>query len=252
MEAKASNLEQPLVSVVIPVMNESKTLASVIKEVRRIHKHMEVIVVANGSTDGSAEIAQKFGANVIRFSQSLGHDVGRSIGAQVAKGRYVLFTDGDMVISSAKLIPFIRALENGVDIALNKYLGAVRTSKVHRVILAKHALNACLFRSELQGVSLTTTPHAIKREALEKIGIENLAVPPKAQAIAIWLGLNIQPVQYINVGKINPQKRSKSGNNSLESLIIGDHLEAINWYLQQTNSRGNHTDLERMRELVKL
>jgi glycosyltransferase involved in cell wall biosynthesis len=185
MVVKIRNSIHPKVSVVIPVMNERRTLASVIKQVYRIHADTEVIVVVNGSTDGSLKLARQTGARVIAFDSPLGHDVGRSIGASAAKGEIILFTDGDIVIPTSRLVPFIRALESGeVDIALNKYLGPVKKHKVGNVILAKHALNAFLSKAKLKGASLTTIPHAMNRKALEAIGAENLAVPPKAQAIA--------------------------------------------------------------------
>src|SRR6202022_1091065 len=92
---KIRNSLQPKVSVVIPVMNERRTLASVIQQVHRIHADTEVIVVVNGSTDGSLKLAKRMGARVIAFDFPLGHDVGRSIGAAAAKGEIILFTDGD-------------------------------------------------------------------------------------------------------------------------------------------------------------
>ncbi|AHD04557.1 glycosyltransferase [Paenibacillus larvae] len=45
-----------------------------------------MIVVANGSTDGTKEIAVRFGAKVISFGEALGHDAGRSICAKEARG----------------------------------------------------------------------------------------------------------------------------------------------------------------------
>lgn len=250
MSASILNSTQPKVSVIIPVMNERRTLAAVIRESRKIHKEIEVIVVVNGSTDGSKEIAIKLGAKVISFDKPLGHDVGRSIGAAHASGEYLLFTDGDIVIPAYQLKPYIVALEKGVDIALNKHLGGTRKSTVHSVVLAKHALNAILSQSQLQGASLTTIPHAIRRDALEKIGVEHLAVPPKAQVVAALLGLKVRAVHYVNVGSTNPRKRRKRPD-PLEKLIVGDHLEAISWFLQQTDARGGHTDFSRKRELVR-
>lgn len=250
MAVNKQNSTQPKVSVIIPVMNERRTLAAVIRESRKIHKEIEVIVVINGSTDGSKEIALKLGAKVVCFDKPLGHDVGRSMGAAHAIGEYLLFTDGDIVIPAYRLKPFIGALEKGVDIALNKYLGVTRSSTVHNVVLAKHALNAIVSQPQLKGASLTTIPHAIRRDALEKIGIEQLAVPPKAQAMAAFLGLKVRAVHYVNVGTTNPRKRRKRPD-PLEKLIVGDHLEAISWYLQQTDARGGYTDFSRMRELVR-
>ncbi|MDB5055786.1 MAG: glycosyl transferase family 2 [Bacilli bacterium] len=252
MVLKIHNSIQPKVSVVIPVMNERRTLESVIQQVHRIHAETEVIVVVNGSSDGSRKLAQQMGAHVIVFDFPLGHDVGRSIGASAAKGEIILFTDGDIVIPTSQLIPFIHAVESGkVDIALNKYLGPVKKQKVCNVVLAKHALNTLLSCAKLKGASLTTIPHAMNRKALESIGVENLAIPPKAQAIAACKGLNILPVQYVEVGKNNPRRRKEYRVDPLVKLIRGDHLEAIHSLIEHTGPRGFYPDLGRLREMVR-
>lgn len=246
------NAAAPYVSVIIPVMNERRTIASVIHEAARVHPAVEVIVVANGSQDGTNRIAEAMGARVIHYAEPLGHDVGRAIGAKHARGSILLFTDGDLIIPAADFKPLIQAIEHGADVALNQYIGPVQKKKVHSVILAKHALNIVLSRPDLKGYSMTTIPHALSRKAIEQIGLEHLAVPPLAQAIAAYKGLTIVGAHYIQVGSRNPRKRQReNGIDPLETLIVGDHLEAIRSLLQHTNGRGNFTDLSRLREKVR-
>lgn len=246
------NASDPVVSIVIPVMNERKTIARVIQQGSQVHPRTEVIVVTNGSTDGSKHIARKIGAKVLDYEYPLGHDVGRSIGAREAKGHIIVFIDGDFVIPAKDLTPFVRAIQNGQDIALNSYSGPTEKLYVHNVIAAKHALNIALFRPDLSGASMTTVPHAINRKAIGIIGIDNLACPPLAHAIAIHNGLKVSAPHYINVGARNPRRRRKQRNKDpLEQLIIGDHLEALHWLTTMTNRRGNHTDLSRIRDRVR-
>lgn len=240
--------DHPEISIIIPVMNESRTLPKILVECNRIQGEKEVIIVVNGSKDRSRKIAQHSGARVLYFQQALGHDVGRSIGAKHAKGNILLFLDGDIVISHADLQKFIDAVRDGIDIALNAYQGPVRTTNVHSVILAKHSLNQFCSRSDLKGASMTTIPHAISREALLKLGEDKLVVPPLAQAAAFLNGLNVEAVHHVSVGKENPKRRKKP--DPLEKLIFGDHLEAIAWYLSHTDTRGFKTDLGRLRKVV--
>ncbi|MUT65867.1 glycosyltransferase [Paenibacillus sp. NEAU-GSW1] len=240
----------PLVSVIIPVMNERSTIKRVIREAALVHPNTEIIVVANGSTDGSAAIAARMGARVLRYAIPLGHDVGRSVGAAAARGDVLLFIDGDMVIPAAKLRPFVRAVMGGVDAALNDYSGPVRKTVVHSVVLAKHALNAVLQRTDLKGVSFTAVPHAISRRCLQEIGAEALSVPPLAQAKAVKHGLKVEAVFSVNVGKMNKPRRRRERENPLERLIVGDHLEAMHWLISQTDERGGYKDLSRNREMA--
>jgi len=243
--------QAPRVSVVIPVMNERRTLRRVIREAFRVHPRTEVIVVVNGSTDGSLDIARKSGAKVLVYDRPLGHDVGRSIGAREAMADILLFVDADMVIPAEKLKPFVAAVERGTDVALNDYSGPVGKAVVHGVVLAKHAMNALLGRPDLAGASMTAIPHAISRKALNVFGSSALSVPPLAHAMAIRHGLNVQRTVAINVGKLNPARAKRERTNSLEPLIVGDHLEAIQWWIRNTDYRGGYYDGARQRWLVR-
>ncbi|MFC4779324.1 glycosyltransferase family 2 protein [Paenibacillus sp. GCM10023252] len=243
--------EDPVVSVIIPVMNERRTLSRVLREAAAVHPLTEVIVVANGSTDGSIQIAERAGARLLVYDKPLGHDVGRSVGAQAARGSVLLFIDGDMVIPAAKLRPFVHAVLQGVDVALNDYSGPVAKKNVHSVVLAKHALNTMLERPELRGTSMTAIPHAISRNALQHIGAEALSVPPLAHAMAVRLGLRVEPVHYVNVGKLNPPRLERERVSPLEIVILGDHLEAIAWMTSQAGERGGFMDQHRSREMVR-
>lgn len=247
------NAEAPKVSVIIPVMNERNTIRAVIAQCSRVHAQTEVIVVANGSTDGTEELARAAGARVVSYKEPLGHDVGRSIGAMHARGEILLFTDGDMVISARDLHPFVAAVEAGADIALNAYSGNVNRQQVHSVVMAKYALNALVGQPELKGMSLTAVPHAMSRQAAETIGLAHLTVPPLAHAMACVHGLNVTPARLVEVGSMNPLrlKRRKRGRDPLEHLIIGDHLEAINWVLSQRGPRGDWPDQGRRRDVVR-
>lgn len=228
------------VSVIIPVANERRTIADVIRQCRKVARQTEIIVVANGTTDGSDRLAERLGANVIRFGEPLGHDVGRSIGAMHATGDILLFTDGDLVIPAHQLLPFVRAVEAGADLALNDYSGPTATAEVHNVVLAKHALNIMLGRPDLQGASPTAVPHALSRRALSILGAETLSVPPVALAMAITHGLNVIRSAPVNVRLLNPVRRKsrRKAPDPLEQVVFGDHLEAIDWLHRHAGLRG--------------
>ncbi|MBR2652110.1 glycosyltransferase, partial [bacterium] len=106
-------------SIIIPVQNEEKTIESIIFEVQKL-KPLEIIIIVNGSTDKTEELAKNCGATVITYKEALGIDTGRAVGAYFAKGDILLFIDGDFLIPSSDLLPFVQSVQNGTDLALNK------------------------------------------------------------------------------------------------------------------------------------
>jgi len=240
----------PLVSVVIPVRNERRTIVRVIQEAFRVHPRTEVIAVVNGSTDGSAAAARACGAVVLEFGEPLGHDVGRAVGGRAASGDVILFTDGDMIIRASSLRPFVRSvIEAGADVALNAYNGPMHRRRPHPVVLAKHALNDLLDRPDLRGASMTAVPHALSRRALEVIGPAALAVPPLAQAIAVRRGLQVRTAGFVNVGRLNPLRGGRAVSR-LQALILGDHAEAAAWVAADSGGRAGFPDDIRLRGRV--
>ena len=87
----------PRFSVIIPAFNSAKTLARAIESVRvqswPVH---EIIVVDDGSTDATADIARRFGDKVRLIQQeNSGVSVARNAGAAVATGDWLAFLDAD-------------------------------------------------------------------------------------------------------------------------------------------------------------
>jgi len=84
-----------MISVVIPVLNESDTIGKVVEAVRRAPKVDEVIVVDDGSIDGTPELAEAAGATVIT-STLLGKGASMEDGMRAARNDIILYLDGDL------------------------------------------------------------------------------------------------------------------------------------------------------------
>ncbi len=99
----------PTISIVIPVYNSSIYLGRVVKGlISQTYDEFEVIVVNDGSTDNSLEVAEnefsQSGLNYKIINQSnRGVSIARNIGLDNAKGKYVCFIDSDDMISSEYL-----------------------------------------------------------------------------------------------------------------------------------------------------
>ena len=83
-------------SIIIPVFNEADNLAEVLGKIHSLQlPSAEIIVVDDGSTDGSAEIAMAAGANVVCHPYNIGNGAAVKSGMRTAKGRFILLMDGD-------------------------------------------------------------------------------------------------------------------------------------------------------------
>lgn len=88
------------ISVVVPVYNGGEPFRQCLRSLAALNPPpMEVIVVADGDTDGSWQMAEEFGTQVIRLPTSSGGPARpRNIGALQAKGEYLFFVDADVCV----------------------------------------------------------------------------------------------------------------------------------------------------------
>ncbi len=240
--------ESPTISVIIPAKDESRTIKKVVNEAKKIKRGTEVIVVCNGAKDNTAELARQAGAKVVRLDIAVGHDVGRAIGARIAKGKVLLFIDADFVVPAQILRKYCNDVLNGWDIVLNAYSGYQTATRIHATSEAKRLLNKLLDRPDLEGSSMTTVPHALSRKALKVIGYRLLAIPPKAQAKAILNGLRVKRDHFFLTRRVN--RRRPQLRKQLRHLVLGDHAEALSYLLDMKGSRGGLTDFLRNRDIA--
>ena len=90
--------ESPLVSVIIPVYNYDRYLAEAVESVlNQTYQHVEVIVVDDGSTDRSGEVAKSFADRGVQYCYQVHSGIGptRNKGVELARGDFIAFLDAD-------------------------------------------------------------------------------------------------------------------------------------------------------------
>jgi glycosyltransferase involved in cell wall biosynthesis len=106
--------ETPFVSVIVPVSNGERFLAEALESVlQQGHRPLEIVVVDDGSTDGTAAVVRRFGERV-RYVHQLhrGAPAARNQGVRVASGNVIAFLDADDLWAEDKLavqLPLLQA-----------------------------------------------------------------------------------------------------------------------------------------------
>jgi glycosyltransferase involved in cell wall biosynthesis len=110
-----------VVSVVIPCLNEAETIAECVRGARQVLADVglegEIIVVDNGSTDGSGGLARDAGAEVVDEPRR-GYGSAYLAGLAVARGRYIVMVDADLTYDFGEIPKFVRELEAGADVVI--------------------------------------------------------------------------------------------------------------------------------------
>ena len=99
------------VSVVIPAKNEARNIEWVLERIP--HEVDEVVLVDGRSTDGTVEIAIRYGVTVVQIApdQQPSCGLGPQLGYQYSKGDYLCLMDGDMLLDAeflGRAVAFLR------------------------------------------------------------------------------------------------------------------------------------------------
>ncbi len=105
-------------SIVIPAKNEAASIADVVASARSEYPEAEIIVVDDGSTDATAELAEAAGATVLRHPESLGNGAAVKSGARAAKGEILALMDGDGQHDPRELGKLLARLDEGYQMAV--------------------------------------------------------------------------------------------------------------------------------------
>ena len=109
-------------SIIIPVFNQvnytKQCLEAVVKNTGEVN--YEVIIIDNGSTDGTVDFLRCLEGDVkiIQNSQNLGFSKANNQGAKVAKGKYLVFLNNDTIALQGWLSEMINVIENDSQVGI--------------------------------------------------------------------------------------------------------------------------------------
>ena len=195
------------VSIVIPCLNEEKTIGHCVKSAKGAIKAYgaggEVIVVDNDSSDKSAKIAKDAGAKVI-FEKRRGYGSAYLRGLKVVQGKYIVMADGDGTYDFSELNKFVKLLDDGFDLVngsrLRGKISKGAMPRLHRhvgVPLLTFMLNF-LFKTRVSDAHCGM--RAFTKEAYRKLDLRTLGMEFASEMIFKAADMNLKiaevPISY--------------------------------------------------------
>ncbi len=172
-------MQSTVVSVIIPACNEEKTIGNVIEETMQIMDGLglpyEILVVDDGSTDRTREVASRYKVVVLSNERNMGKGYAIRRGFQHAQGDIIITIDADGSHKPKEIPDLISPLFNGTDVvAGSRFLGSKKdhTSKLH--IFGNHLINATIMIFTRKLITDSQTGfRAFKKDFLQKTCLES-------------------------------------------------------------------------------
>ncbi|HNX68288.1 MAG TPA: glycosyltransferase family 2 protein [Candidatus Omnitrophota bacterium] len=223
--------EKPVLSVILPCLNEEAGLEFCLPRIKsvlsRVNVPSEMIVIDNGSSDRSAEIALRSGARVVQEPVP-GYGAACMKGLESARGEYCFIADADGSYDFEEIPKFLAALAGGWDFVIgNRFKGRIDPGAMpwsHR-----HIGNPVL--SSVLRLFFNTKIHdthcgmrAITQKAYQNLGLMTTGMEFASEMIVMALKKNLRifeiPVNYHVRKGISKLKRISDGWRHLRFMLL--------------------------------
>lgn len=165
-------------TVIIPVKNGATTICRCLEALqaqKTSGARLEIIVVDDGSSDGTADIAKSYGVRVLRQAAA-GPAAARNLGVAAASARYVFFTDADCEPQEDWAEKMLEALADGAAGVKGAYLTR-QTAPVARFVQLEYE-DKYRYMSQFQDIDFIDTYSAgFRKEVFERVGGYDTAFP---------------------------------------------------------------------------
>jgi glycosyltransferase involved in cell wall biosynthesis len=223
---------EPLLTVVMPAYNEIKTLEEVVKRVLNVGLPVEIIMVDDGSTDGTRELMDelvvKYGVRSIKHEKNQGKGAALQTGFQHATGDLVIVQDADLEYDPDDYHMILRPfLEQNADVVYGSRYLVGRYTRVHPYYHYMGNRFLTMVSNIFTGLKLTdmeTCYKCFKRDVVQdlKITSKRFTVEPEITARIAKKRLKIfeVPISYLGRDYAEGKKIGwKDGVAAIYSII---------------------------------
>ena len=166
-----------MISIIVPVYNVESYLKECLESIRQqTFTDIEVILVNDGSTDGSREICERYCEKDIRFrlinQENQGQSVARNRGVKESVGQFIMFVDSDDVINTnvlEVLLPYMKTDVDIVECRMTRKKEEFFLNKTSTIVFEGNSKEAILNCIAFKEVKYCAFKKLYRREIVEKI-----------------------------------------------------------------------------------
>ena len=151
------------ISIVLPAKNESAAIGQTLAQIQQLQLAHEIIVVNDGSTDQTKQVAETVGAKVVTHPYSKGNGAAIKTGARTATGDIIVFMDADGQHDPQDIPRLLEKIEQGYDLVVGARQKGSQAS-VGRGIANRLYNNLATYMTEQKVEDLTSGFRAVRAD----------------------------------------------------------------------------------------
>jgi glycosyltransferase involved in cell wall biosynthesis len=220
----------PLVSVVIPCLNEAENIVSCVtaalEAIVRMGVPGEVVVADNNSEDDSARLAEQAGARVV-VERRRGYGSAYLAGFEASRGRYIVMADADLTYDFDEIPRFVEALEEGAEMVIGDRMDNIQPGAMpwlHRYV-GNPILTGLLNLFFSTGISdAHCGMRALRREVLPRLDLRTTGMEFASEMVIRASKENLRiaefPIEYHPRGGESKLSSFRDGWRHLRFLLV--------------------------------
>ncbi len=230
---------EPLVSVVIPCLNEEENIeacvVAALTALRDAGLSGEVVVADNASEDRSAELATAAGARVVHEPRR-GYGSAYLAGFGAARGKYIVMGDADLTYDFNEIPNFVRELEDGAQLVMGDRMDNIQPGAMHWLnrYVGNPVLSGTLnlfFKTGIRDAHCGM--RAVRRDVLPQLDLRTTGMEFASEMVirASKEKLDIRefPIQYHPRGGETKLSRVRDGWRHLRFLLVHSPTHLFVW-----------------------